>query len=61
MAKKPPLKTIKIWIIVHHRRHGEDLFPVRSEQEPKNPESYLEDFEDDWEDEWVEVRGPFEV
>lgn len=58
---------LRVWVLIHHHRHGVDVWPVRAETEAAlpEPEDYIAlqhgKFEPDREDEYTEWRGPFEV
>jgi hypothetical protein len=53
-----------LWIVVHHHRHGEDLYPIYSSEKPpteKHAERIVGDnFEADREDEYLDSRGPWD-
>lgn len=56
-------QPIKLWIIVHKHRHGEDFYPLWQSDYPDLDEfaKTLDDFEPNREDEWLELSGPFDI
>lgn len=65
-ATRERLGYLKVWVLLHHHKHGVDVWPVRAETEAALPEpadfidSKGSKFEPE-KDEWTEWRGPFEV
>lgn len=56
----------RLWIGVHHHRHGEDYFPMARVERPGDDDVIdeinkcgISEFEEGLESEWVEVRGPY--
>lgn len=58
---------MKLWIIVHHHKHGVDVFPFFGEKEPSDEQAIekineLSFFEgDDEEEEYYDVDGPYDL
>jgi hypothetical protein len=63
---------MKLWIVMHHHKHGLDVFPVYQEDEPNDNqmEAAVEagggDFDPEESDgegghEWLEPKGPFDL
>ncbi len=53
---------MSIWIIQHHHRHGDSVWPVITNEAP-DPAKVAADLGDDFEpeaDEYIEVHGPFD-
>ncbi len=51
----------KLYVVIHHHRHGEDVYPVLSARRPTQDEMLAlvgDKFETE-ENEWLELRGPF--